>query len=476
MKLGGERLYSWFDWLLPQTLRESDVESLRQGRTAVGLSLWVALNGVGLQGYALKQFGVRHPLSVITVGIIALGILNIFLLRQTRSVRLAGVSICLQLVLGQAAVGYYTGGLYSIALLWNVFVPLIAMFIVGWRWGWACFGLVVFQLALFLFLHKSGFLPAEPPWSKSDDPHIQRFVPLLIIALFGTIVSWLFESSRARAATMVQELHQEKLRLATAKDAAETSNQLKNEFLATMSHELRTPLNAILGYSELLEDEAREQGHDVYLHDLARVQDSGKALLQLVDDVLDLAMLESKELQPSIEACDIPAVLEKLECNLEPLLAKNGNALEIELDPQVSVFWTDTKRLTQMLFNLLSNAAKFTHQGHIYLRIRPWEQEDRQGLAFEVEDTGIGIAPERIDALFEPFTLGDASPTRKYGGTGLGLTLTKRLCQLLQGEIQVHSQPGQGSNFTLRLPNLAPPRQTKSQRVESSGLTDSRVE
>jgi signal transduction histidine kinase len=229
---------------------------------------------------------------------------------------------------------------------------------------------------------------------------------------------------------------------------AERANQAKSSFLASMSHELRTPLNAILLYSELLMDEVREHGMSELGSDLGKIQGAGKHLLGLIDDILDLSKIEAGRMTVFLEDCDLPAMLADIALTVGPLVAKNRNRFQMEVDPSLGSCRTDHRKLRQTLFNLLSNASKFTQNGLIQLRA----VREPGHLSFQVTDTGIGMKADQVDRVFKEFYQAEASISRTFGGTGLGLTLCRKFVDLLGGEIRLHSQEGAGSTFTVRIP------------------------
>jgi PAS domain S-box-containing protein len=238
--------------------------------------------------------------------------------------------------------------------------------------------------------------------------------------------------------------------LRRAKEAAEAASRTKSQFLANMSHELRTPMNAIIGYSEMLQEEAEDEGLDAFTPDLQKINNAGKHLLALINDILDLSKIEAGKMDLYLEDFDIAAMVGDVSGTVQALMGKKNNTLVVDCPSDIGPMHADMTKVRQSLLNLLSNAAKFTTDGTITLEAR---REDDWRL-FTVRDTGIGMTPEQMAGLFEAFTQADASTTRKYGGTGLGLAITRRFCRLMGGDATVESVPGQGSAFTLRLPAL----------------------
>ncbi|WP_062150610.1 ATP-binding protein [Beggiatoa leptomitoformis] len=237
-----------------------------------------------------------------------------------------------------------------------------------------------------------------------------------------------------------------------AQAAAEAANIAKSRFVANMSHELRTPLNAIIGYSEILLEEAADAGYDTCTQDLDRIQSSGKHLLGLINDILDMSKIEAGHMEIYVETFDLQKLLEDVVSTAKPLVEKNKNTFRYEFVEQLGEMKSDQTKLKQMLLNLLSNAAKFTEKGTISLKITRKQDINEAWFVFTVEDTGIGITPEQQQKLFQPFTQADASTTRKYGGTGLGLAITKRFTEMMGGTILLESEAGRGTIFTLLLP------------------------
>ncbi|MBW4657660.1 MAG: PAS domain-containing protein [Drouetiella hepatica Uher 2000/2452] len=257
--------------------------------------------------------------------------------------------------------------------------------------------------------------------------------------------------------------------LLKGKEAAEEANRAKSQFLANMSHELRTPLNAIIGYSEILQEDAEDQGYEDMVPDLEKIRGAGKHLLGLINDILDISKIEAGKMDLYLETFDLEQVIFEVENTIQPLVQKNRNRLEIVRSGNLGMgnlgagslgtgnlgagnlgtMYADLTKLRQSLFNLLSNAAKFTEAGTITLTV----ERRADWLTFKVADTGIGMSLEQMNKVFQAFTQADASTTRKYGGTGLGLAISRHFCQMMGGDITVSSEVGKGSAFTICLPS-----------------------
>jgi PAS domain S-box-containing protein len=251
--------------------------------------------------------------------------------------------------------------------------------------------------------------------------------------------------------------------LLRAQRAAQAADRSKSQFLANMSHELRTPLNAIIGYSEILQEEAEEDGNAAYVPDLRKIHAAGRHLLALISDILDLSKVESGKLELFVEPIDVAVLLEDVATTVQPLVSRNGNTLVVRSADDVGGMAGDATKLKQVLLNLLSNASKFTENGTITLDAErvgaPSLDAERAGantLVFRVRDSGIGMTPDQCARVFDPFTQADASTSSRFGGTGLGLAITRRFCQLMGGDVTVESEPGTGSTFTIRLPDRPP--------------------
>lgn len=252
-----------------------------------------------------------------------------------------------------------------------------------------------------------------------------------------------------------------------AQAAAEAASNAKSMFLATMSHELRTPLNSILGYVQLLHLEAHMRGRSEMLPDLERIRSAGKHLLTIISNILDFSKIEQGKMNVEIDTFNVSAIAHEVIGIIEPLARNRNNTLILACPPDIGIMQSDAGKVRQILFNLLSNAVKFTEHGTVTLTIERDHRADGDWVRFSVADTGIGISPEQMARLFQPFTqVHQANSSRKYGGTGLGLALSRQLCRLLGGDIAVVSEVGKGSVFTVCLPAVISAAHTTDIRLD----------
>jgi signal transduction histidine kinase len=333
-----------------------------------------------------------------------------------------------------------------------------------------------------------ALLTVVPPWylnARIAGPIAFANAALLGLASFATVRSRQRkrEAERFREQLFVEEhkareaAEREKIAAQQAKEAAEQAkaaadeaNKAKSQFLASMSHELRTPLNAIIGYSEMMEEEAPEIGAASMVPDLQKVQAAAKHQLGLINDILDLSKVEAGKMTLFLEDFDVAKLVKEVAATVQPLVAKKENKLVVDCSLDIGMMRADHTKVRQVLFNLISNAAKFTEKGVITLRVGKAEGQRLKAKAasegsaaadfslqpsafsISVSDTGIGMTPERLGKLFQAFAQADASTSKKYGGTGLGLALSRKFCQMMGGDITVTSRHGKGSTFTVTLP------------------------
>ncbi len=263
----------------------------------------------------------------------------------------------------------------------------------------------------------------------------------------------------------ISSLIEKQAELEVAREGADTANEAKSRFLASMSHELRTPLNAIIGYSEMLIDDAQESGDNHSIEDLERIKSSGQHLLALINDILDLSKIEAGKMEVFIERIELVPLIEDVANTIRPIIEKNANTLVTRINTSIAQMDTDKTKLRQNLFNLLSNAAKFTSNGTIELIV----DDDGDTINFTIRDDGIGMTQEQKGRLFQAFMQADSSTTRNYGGTGLGLAIVKQFTEMVGGAVDVETEPGKGSAFTLSYPIDLPAEYTHGAVPDQTG-------
>ena len=340
--------------------------------------------------------------------------------------------------------------------------------------GWAVGGLLISVMLAFLLarliteplkqLERSaqGIIEAD---FEGELPEMNRIAPKEVVSLLDSLVLLveglrnsrdevyeLNESLTLRVEEATSQLRRSNEKLSVEAMRADEASNAKSEFVAGMSHELRTPLNAIIGYTEMLREEAEELNYEGMQPDLVKINSSARYLLSLINDILDLSKIEAGKMEIFVETFDLQALLQDVENTIDPLIRKNNNIFQIVRPENIGSMTTDSTKLRQTIFNLLSNSAKFTHNGSVTLEVERKAEPGGDWMVFIVKDTGIGITPEQMRKLFKPFSQAEAGV--KYGGTGLGLSLSRHFCHMMGGDITSSSTPGQGSEFTIRLPAM----------------------
>ncbi len=350
---------------------------------------------------------------------------------------------------------YNYGGVSSPFLIWVITVPLLAFFYVGSSWiaRFAVPASLILSMALFYFiyLNDNTFPDNIPLTSMVEAGLISALCACGYVFMMATYYTNIVDSQSELLKE--QDRHDLTLQeLIAAKDDAVAANGAKSDFLAKMSHELRTPLNAVIGYSEILLEDAELESRGEDIADLQKISAAGKHLLAMVNDVLDISKIEAGKMELYIEEVDLAGFLNDVEFTARPMIIQNSNKLYVEKDDNVGVIESDATKLRQAVLNLLSNAAKFTQNGRIELNISREIVDGKEWVSFSVTDTGVGISDEHAKLLFHNFSQAHPSISAKFGGTGLGLSVSQKLIQLMGGEISIESQVDVGSCFTIRLP------------------------
>jgi signal transduction histidine kinase len=351
---------------------------------------------------------------------------------------------------------YFYDGVTSPTLAWVLTIPLLAFFYLGSSASlrMIVIGMFVVNLAIFAGFYRYGYQPV-----KSELPTAAMqglgLISTIAAAIYVAMMALYYAKVQTSQGELESEMRQHMatasaLRLATIE--AERAGAAKAEFLAKMSHELRTPLNAVIGYSQILIEDAQDEGDSEAVADLAKILSAGEHLLKLVNEVLDLSKIEAGRMELDLQIIDLGDVLNDPVMAAESMAAKNGNRISCRIDPNLGGWLCDATKLQNVITQLLDNAVKFTQNGTIAFVAERISGDAAQELVVHVSDTGIGIAPDQIAGLFEKFTVIHDSSTSKYGGTGLGLALSQKLIKLMGGEIFVESELGKGSRFTIRMP------------------------
>jgi signal transduction histidine kinase len=396
-----------------------------------------------------------------------------FLVRKTGALTLPATLSVQALVTLSLFGSFFYGGISSPFLPWLLIALLLGFFYLADRPRVVMTGVAV-QLCLFLIARQAYgdfpmLIPLQSLWIVNLISILSALIYMTLVALYYENV--MRESSALQEAADVQRQKAEELREAMLK-AAQASHQ-KSIFLAKMSHELRTPLNAVIGYSEMLRDEL-EEGCDSEQKaaDLDRINAAGRHLIALVNDVLDLERIEAEDQAVHNEEIDLAELVEEVVATVAPLIKVQDNRLELQICPNPGRIVSDPLKLRQSMLNLLSNAAKFTSKGVITLTLMRIQGRGGDRILIEVRDTGIGISKEGLQKLFQNFSQAEANTSSRYGGTGLGLALTRRFCQSMGGGVEVESEPGVGSSFKIEIP-AAPRKATETTRLELPRLAAS---
>jgi signal transduction histidine kinase/CheY-like chemotaxis protein len=451
------RLDLLIDWFTPEPVRR-DAHAKKRVRMFLISHLFGPLLGAPIPLFLFLY----DPQPWPHVHILALSIAAFWLFPAAlrvlpgRYVALALLSVC-NLSFAILFGSYHYGGASSPFLMWFLVMPLLAFFYLGsnsltrvFIFAQIAVGLGAFYAA---FLVENRFPAHIPIEDMVGIGIISAFCAATYVFLMASYYSSVVDSQ----SELLKEIdrHQETMaELTVAKDDAERANGAKSDFLAKMSHELRTPLNAVLGYSEILLEDAEIDGRGEQIADLQKISAAGKHLLAMVNDILDISKIEAGKMELNVENVDLARLVAEVESTGRPLAAKNTNSFVVEQGADLGVIRADATKLRQAIFNLLSNASKFTQNGQIKLSARRVESQDGPWIEIAVTDTGVGISKQQQAALFSNFSQASPAIAAKYGGTGLGLSLSQNLCRLMGGRISVQSEIGKGACFTIHLPAI----------------------
>ena len=447
-----ERLNAIIDWFIPASLRGSQSE-LVLARNFVLLHLLGPLMGQSVTIFLWMTTTGNHWQSWVLEAVVTGFFFIPFYLRRSGNMK-ACAMISVQALVGLSFFGsFYFGGISSPLLPWFLIALVLGFFYLADSTRQV---LMLMGVQLACFVTARLWLGSFPVLIDTADLIVPNMFSIIGAFTYMTILCLFYEtvmrsSLRLEKETIDQQSRVEFMR--EAMQAAEQASHAKSIFLAKMSHELRTPLNAVIGYTEILRESWEERGEDARkAQDLDRIHAAGRHLLALVTDVIDLSSIEADKIELALEPVVLADLLNEVVSTATPLTSKRDNRLLLNVPDDPGCYMLDPLKLRQSLLNLLSNAAKFTTKGTIMLTVLQSVEGGAPWLTFEVTDTGVGMRPDALERIFETFSQADNETVATFGGTGLGLTLTRRFVEMMGGQISVRSDYGIGSGFTIHIP------------------------
>jgi signal transduction histidine kinase len=445
-----QRLLSFIDWFIPPQLRVNNA-NLWRARIFTISHLLGPCSAIAIMGFLYRLSELHDVVFWTLSGLCAAFWLLPFGLKFSRTLTLVALLSFCDLTFVSVFGSYFYGGVSSPFLPWFLAALLIGFFYLGER-PLLVVGIFVGHLAGFCAAYLlSGSFPDRIPLNELSTVGM---VSVLCATVYTSMMAIYYAYVMTAQSALRQEIEkrlQTAAKLELAKREAERANDAKAVFLAKMNHQMRTPLNAIIGYSEILLEDVEEDADSADRTDLKTINNAGRHLLSLVSDVLYMPKIESDNFEISIHTVDLEVCLDEVASTCRNLVAYNGNEFIFEKSNDLGVIETDDRRLRQILINLLSNAGKFTKDGTVTLRASRVNKAAGDQIVIAVADTGIGIPPEAIEGLFADFSQASAATSKSYGGTGLGLAVSRELARLLNGDVHVVSEPGRGSVFTVQL-------------------------
>lgn len=446
-------LYRVIDWFIPDAQRKSDADRLMM-RTFVALHLVGPVMGHSVTFFLHRAAAGSSWQFWVVEAIVAGFLLAPLALKLTGSLRLAA-SLSVQLLVGLSLFGsFYFGGIASPLLPWFLIALMLGFFYLADAIKGALVG-IASQLAVFIAARL--VIGEFPTLIAPADLHLANAFSIVTALAYCTMLTLYYETVMRVSLKLEQDMIDQRDKLSAlraAMEAAERASKRKSIFLAKMNHELRTPLNAVIGYSEMLRENFEEMPDSKRKsEDVDRIHAAGRHLLALVNNVLDLSSIESSREELVLKPIHVASLIEEVKATALPLIAKRDNRMVINMPDDLGVVDLDALKVRQSILNLLSNAAKFTTKGTITLSVLHRSAEEGRGhMIIEVDDNGIGMTEEGLSRLFKNFSQAENDTVNKFGGTGLGLALTQRFCEMMGGSISVRSERGVGTAFTIDIP------------------------